>query len=967
VIPERSRPEVDALIDDLLTLPVGERRGALDARTGLDADLRRAVAAVLAEAEAGDSFLDPSIIDRRPLVDDLVTQIGRDHEDVLRAGTTFAGYEVLGLIGRGGMGEVYRARDPRLGRDVALKTLPLDFEDDPERAARFEREARVLAALNHPNVATIHGIAEEGATRALVLEFVEGETLADVLARGPVPAARAIDWIRQAAQAVRAAHARGIVHRDLKPANIKVDEAGHLKVLDFGLAKSAGGGERSRADSSGLTAAWQPNGAVLGTPAYMAPEQVLGAPAAESADAWALGCIFYELLTGARAFDGATPSEIFGRVLSAAPDLDRVGLAGPPRLRHLLAGLLEKDPGARLTVASLLEQLQQQPAELGESEAGSRVPLLAALALTAGAVIVAGVLGVSRWRRPDPPRTPVRLAVPVPPSDALLLSAQPVAAISPDGRTIVYRAVRDGRVHLFARALDASESRVLPGTENAAAPTFSPDGRWVAFDGDGMLRKLPVDGGVPITIGEARGGATAAWAADTIVFASPSARVLHQLPASGGTPVAITTLDRGQGQVAHAFPQLLPDATAALFTIITADTRQVAIVDLASREVQVITEGSQARYLEGYVVFVRNDTLWGAPFDPRRRTLGAAPRALLPRLDTAAGAAHYALSADGTLIYVPRREEVRDRRLAWVDRRGAEQILPLAPGRYQRATLSPDGKRIALVLAEGENTDLWMADSNGGTLTRLTTDPATDTAPMWSPDGRTIVFRSDRDGSGGLHALDVAHPSHVRRITTSGAAMHTPHGWVPDGRTLLFTEFRSYTEQAFMAVPLDGGAPRPLVGGSFAQLRPQVSPDGGWIAYQSDESGRHEIYLRRYPLGVAGGTPPESPDEDDPVRISIDGGTSPRWTRQGRELIYHDGRSFMAASIVRDGPRPRVVSVGRLFDSTPYAGRLGPDFDVTPDGERFLIIRPAEDTPESRAQLVLVQHWLDELRAAFVH
>ena len=943
--------EADGLIDDLLALPAAARRPALDARRGLDPELRAFVEAVLAEAEVTDPFLDPAGIERRPLVDDLVGRFATDRGDTLSPGTAFGPYEVIALAGRGGMGEVYRAHDPRLERDVALKTLPLDFEDDPERAARFDREARVLAALNHPNIATIHGVADDGGVRALVLEFVAGETLAEIIARGPVRLTDAIAWTRQVALAIQAAHDRGIVHRDLKPSNVRVAPGGLVKVLDFGLAKAHGPAVTAHQQDDRLTEIWKPDGAVLGTPAYMAPEQALGEPAGEAADAWALGCLLYELLTGVHPFEADTRAEVVRRIVAREPDLTRLPAATPDWVRKLVTGLLLKDPVRRLSAAAVVAEIERRQ---GGVDAHGRwwMRPAAMLVVVLGAVAAAGFFAVTRWRGVVPSPAPVRLAVPVPASDALLLSGQPMAAISPDGTTIVYRAVRHGRVFLFVRTLDAVESRPIHDTENAAAPFFSPDGAWIGFDGDGSLRKVRLDGGPAETLCDARGGATASWAGDVVVFSTATGRVLQLVSAAGGVPQPLTTLDAGRGDVAHAFPHLLPAADAALYTVVTASgSRQVAVVDLASRETRVLTEGSQPRLLGDHLLFVRNDTLWAAAFDQRRRALRGEARPVLNRLDTAGGSAvHYAVSEDGTLIYVPRRDEVRDRRLVWVDRRGSETLLPLEPRRYQRATLSPDGRRVALALTEGENTDLWLGDVNQGTLTRLTTEPTTDTAPLWTPDGRGLVFRSDRDG-GGLFVVAIDRPGEVRRLTNSGQSMHTAHGWAPDARTLLFTEFRSYTEQVFAAVSMDGGPPRPLVSGAFAQLRPQVSPDGRWIAYQSDESGRYEIYLRPWP-SLSG----------EAVKISVDGGTSPRWGPDGRELLYYDGRSIRSIPRHPNTGLPLSIEATRLFDYAPYTGRVGPDFDLTPDGARFLMIRPAEDTPASRAQLVLVQHWAQELR-----
>jgi eukaryotic-like serine/threonine-protein kinase len=411
-------------------------------------------------------------------------------------------------------------------------------------------------------------------------------------------------------------------------------------------------------------------------------------------------------------------------------------------------------------------------------------------------------------------------------------------------------------------------------------------------------------------------------------------------------PAALTSLNRARGDVSHEHPFLLNDRLA-LFTVVTRERQHVAAVRLGTGEVHLLTEGSQPRVVPGgYLVFVRGSTLWAAPFLPDTLQLAEA-WPVLDGLDTAAGTAHYTVGGNGSLLYVPAREDVRDRRLVWLDRAGAESPLPLESARYQRAALAPDGRRLAVVLSSDNNTDVWIGDVADPSFTRLTRDPATDTAPLWAPDGRSIVFRSDREG-GGLFRADV-DAGGVTRLTQSGSTFHTPHGWADGGQRLLFTEFRTYTEQAIAVLDAGGEVTRLLPTGRFAQLRPQVSPDGRWLAYQSDESGRFEIYVRPYP------------DVDDAHwRVSSDGGTSPRWAPSGRELLYYDGSGFVSV------PVPPGVSFNpgrpvRLFDYAPYTGRLGPDYDLDADGSRLLVIRPAADTPGSRAQLVLIQNWISEV------
>jgi eukaryotic-like serine/threonine-protein kinase len=933
---------LDALLDAALERPAAERLAFVRREAAGRPALREAAERVLREADEGDPFLDPDGAGAFALRGAILgTDAGEPH--ALAPGDTCGAYDVVALLGRGGMGEVYRAVDRRLGRQVAIKVLPRAFSDDPHRLARFEREARVLASLNHPHIGAIYGLADDPSRQALVLEFVEGTSLAERLESGPLPVAEALAIARQVALALDCAHRSGVVHRDLKPANIVVTTEGTVKVLDFGLAKAAGGA----APDAALTAVLAP-GAVLGTPAYMAPEQAEGQAVDRRADIWAFGCILFEMLTGARAFDGGTPADTLARILERPPELQRLPPATPRPIGRLLQRTLARDP-------------RQRPGDIGEAlaaidsaargaRAWRRAAIAGAAALLVVAAIAAGLSGSWPWRRPA--AAAVRFAVPIPPAEQLLPSRQQVAAISPDGRMLVYRAIRDGRAGLFVRTLGELDSQPIAGTGHASAPFFSPDGAWIGFDGDGVLQKVALAGGDPVTLCEAPGGANASWAGGTIVFSASAGRFLQRVPAGGGTPVRLTSLDREAGDVAHDFPHVLPRGDAALFTIVRDGGSHVAVVRFDTGEVRTLLAGSQPRYVStGYLLFARGEALWAAAFDERRLALAGDPRAVLDGLDTAGGAAvHFSVSDDGTLVYAPRREALPERTVAWADAGGIESAVPVPPGRYARAALSPDGTRLALAASAGGNADIWIADlSKGGALRRLSTEPAADSAPLWLPDGR-IVFRSDRAG-GGLFVRSV-DGNEVERLTAAGDAIHTPHGLTPDGRTVLFTAFRSYTDQVIAAVDLA----RPLrvrqilaLGG--AQARPQVSPDGRWLAYQSDESGRFELYLRSYPEVERGVWP-----------ISRGGGTSPRWAADGRRLFYYDGQGLSVVDVAaaEPGTAPSIGVARRLFDWSPFGGRLGPDYEIGPDG-RVLFIRDASDTPASRVQLLVVQHWLGEL------
>jgi serine/threonine-protein kinase len=952
-------PEADALLDRALDLPAPERAAFVDREAAHDPELAAALHAILGEAARDDGFLER----RTPGMAALLSEALRDAEaaatHALQPGQHFTTYEVLDLVGRGGMGEVYRACDERLGRLVALKVLPQEFVTDRQRLARFDREARLLASLNHPNIGAIYGLAEDAGRQALVLEYVEGTTIADRVKSGPIAIREVLSIAQQVALALETAHRRGIVHRDLKPANISVMADGTVKVLDFGLAKAV---ERDAPTPAGDITSVHTPGRILGTPAYMSPEQACGFDIDRRTDIWSFGCVLFEMLTGRRAFDGDTSHDVIAGVIKHEPDFSLLPAGTPEPVLRLLRRALAKDPRRRL--ADLGDALLDiEEAQHGDRQASIRPRLGASAARTAAAVAVAavaiggGYLLLRSWRT-NPPAAVVRLGVPVPPSDELIASGQQVAALSPDGRTVVYRASRGGVVRLFRRALDGMQSEPVPGTENAAGPFFSPDGAWLGFDGDGVLQKISLAGGSPVTICQAPGGANASWGGDTIVFSTGTGRVLNRVPAGGGTPEPLTALDTAAGDLAHTFPHVMPEGNAALFTIVRASDRYVAAVRFEGRPstgsgphaVRIITVGSQPRYLpSGHLLFARNDTLWAAPFDEARLAMTGEPVPIVERMDTSGGAAHFAASADGSLMYAPRRDEVRDRRLVWLDRHGIETALPFESKGYTRAALSPDGQRVALALSEQDNTDIWIGHLQHGTLVRITRDPTTETAPLWMPDGKTIVYRSDRDGGGlFVQAIDGGK---AERLTSSGDRLHTPHGMSPDGRTLLFTEFRSYAEQSIQAVTVGAReAPRPILTGAFAQLRPQVSPDGRWLAYQSDESGRFEVYVRPYPDVHAGRW-----------QLSAAGGTSPRWSHDGRELFYYDGHALVVATLAISD-RVAARAHRRLFAYSPFSGRLGPDFDVTPDGPRVLMIRSNDDTPATRLQLVLVQNWITEMR-----
>jgi serine/threonine-protein kinase len=567
------------------------------------------------------------------------------------------------------------------------------------------------------------------------------------------------------------------------------------------------------------------------------------------------------------------------------------------------------------------------------------------------ALLLGAGLAALFMRPTGPPPAPVsRFVVPLKTGDAPVTGFQPAVALSPNGRTIVYRARRNGVVQLFRRDLDDLNSQPIPGTELSTGPFFSPDGRWLGFDGDGVLKRVSLAGGTPVAICPAPGNTTATWIGDTIVFATNTGRVLQRVSASGGTPVALTTLDRERGDTLHLLPQALPDGRTVLFTITSGPARRIAAVSLDTGRTQVIAEGSHARYLSsGHLIFWREGSMWGAPFDLDRLALSGPPVPLLDGVENTDGTVfHFAVAEDGSLVYLP-TAAAAPVRLVWIDRAGRETPTGLEPRQYSRLSLSPEGSRVAVSIQEQGNTDIWIGDLARRTLSRLTFDATIETAPRWTPDGRAVVFRSERQGPG-IFRRDAQGAGGIERLTETQGPIHSPAGWTPDGRTLLFALFRSFRHQAIASVSPPDPTVRVLLDGDFAQVDPQVSNDGGWLAYQSDESGRPEIYVRPYP-GIT----------ETRWQVSTGGGSSPRWGRDGRNLFFLGPAGVMSVTISLSS-RVFTHDAPRLLVRRQTSARVGLDFDVSPDGQRFLFSTTESSADGEPAHFVLVQRWVEELR-----
>ncbi len=898
------------------------------------------------------------------------------------------------------MGEVYRARDTKLNRDVALKILPEAFAQDPERLARFKREAQVLASLDHPYIGSIYGLEDADHAYALVLQLVDGPTLADQIARGAIPLDEALPIARQIAEAMEAAHEKGVIHRDLKPANIKLTSDGQVKVLDFGLAKllDIDAPSQPRVDS-GLThsptittPAMTMAGVILGTAPYMSPEQAKGRPADKRSDVWAFGCVLFEMLTGRRAFDGEEVPDTLAAILMREPEWTRLPAAVPPPVRTLLRRCLEKDRRRRVADVSAIRYVLDDPSSVTSMPHTAHRPwwragvVPAAAALVMGAVVTMGFWIVDR-QRSAVPAAPVRFTVETPTQPLSIQGVSRDIALTPDGRQIVYRTgssnVTSG-TQLAVRALDQLDAHILPGITGIRSPFISPDGHWIGFfEGiGGALKKVSILGGAPITLCPYVGNPIdASWGPDDrIIFATsdPSTGLLR-VGAGGGDPQVLTTPDRAHGEADHVTPFILPGGRAVLFTILMQgegiENAQIAVLDLQTGQKKILVRGgSDARYVDtGHLVYANAGTLSAVRFDLARLEVTGDPVSVLEQVTIArtTGTADVALSQTGTLAYVSGgASSAAVRTLTWVTRQGHEEPIAAPPRAYELLRISPDGTRVALEIRDQEN-DIWVWDLKRAALARLTFNAGADYAPVWTHDSLRIIFGSDRDGSApNLYWQAADNTGTIDRLTTSPNA-EFPSSISPDGSRLLFHEISPKTRADIdmlvlkaletppgqtPAAPL-GGAARstaPLIQTSFTENSAAISPDGHWVAYQSNESGSVQIYVRPFPA-VDGGH----------WQITTSGGTRPVWARSGRELFYEGNGALMTVALRASGTLFTAGNPAKLFDVAPYyfAGNSGTTYDVSDDG-RFLMIKPvsALGSTTTRPHLVVVEHWTEELK-----
>jgi Tol biopolymer transport system component len=925
-----------------------ERKVFLRETCAEDLALLAEVESLIAAHEQAGSFAEqPAVALLTPSAHAAVGRMLHSEGLRLTAGERLGPYEITQFLGEGGMGQVYRARDTNLGRDVAIKILPLAFTTDPDRVARFEREARVLAALNHPHIATIHGIEGTDGLRGIVLELVDGETLAHRVRRGPIPIKEALTIAGQLADALDAAHQRGIVHRDLKPTNVKISSGGLVKVLDFGLAKIDDGRERDHlSDSHIVTMGGTKDSAILGTAAYMSPEQTRGQAVDKRTDIWAFGCVLYEMLTGTSAFGRPTLSDTIAAILEGAPDWTALPAATPPSVRRRIERCVEKDVKSRLRdigdAHMDFDEHGGSAAQLAASTSHRVIPwplVAAALAISVG-------IALAGWWRAVQPVSHVMVRLPVDlGSEASYLSAGPGAIISPDGTQVVYR-LRDGAgpVKLLARRLDQDRPTPLAGTDNASGPFFSPDGQSVGFFDEvrGKLRAVSLKEGNLVELCDVQAARGASWAEDGSIIASIEMRgPLYRVPSGGGTPQPITQL---RESVTHRYPQVLPGEQAVVFTA----NSSIGEFDQATIELQSLKTGKRStlvrggyygRYVPGgYLLYVRNESLYAAPLDVGRQMLTgpAVPLVNGVRTRSSSGAAAFTTSSNGTLLYVS-GAPVKGK-LAWVDRTGSLLQLPAHASQYvEPLRFSPDGLRLAVVTGETGGRDVWVYEWQRDAWTRLTSSPDLDMHPVWSPDGAHIAFGSaiPSSGIGIFWKRSDATGDAVPLIAPGTFRNPLPFSCSPNGDYLAFEDRARETKGDLWLLPLQDaqsdhprvGKPVPFLKSSFNEASPMISPDGRYLAYQSDESGRTEVYVQLFPGGGA-----KRP-------ISTGGGSEPVWARDGRELFFRGPEGMMVVSFVRqDGGsepgKPRVWVAKADLD---------PSFDLAPDGTRFITVQSVSD------------------------
>jgi eukaryotic-like serine/threonine-protein kinase len=883
-------------------------------------------------------------------------------------GKTLGHYQITSQLGKGGMGEVFQAKDQILGRDVAIKVLPDEFARDTDRVARFHREAKVLASLNHPNIAAIYGLEESGGTNLLVLELVEGPTLADRIKTGPIPVEEGLKLALQIAEALEAAHEKGIIHRDLKPSNIKVTPDGKVKVLDFGLAKAYAGDkeEVNLSNSPTLSDAATQQGVILGTAAYMSPEQARGKPVDKRADIWAFGCVLFEMLTGRAAFSGRDVTDILAAVIRAEPEWKRLPANLHWRLREVLERCLEKEAKDRYSgINDARVEIQKTLADpsgvfaLPITAARPRTKLLPWLL----AILVIVIVGVAIWylkpTSPPEPRQVMRFDYELPDGQQFGEALFPPLAVSPDGKQVVYSTTKG----LYMRSVNELTAKPIAGTEGPTAqPFFSPNGKWIGYVSgiERKLKKISVSGGAPVALCDITEGAAlgASWSADDTILYGTSRGAIMRISANGGTPEPFV-----KAKQTYLFaPQILPDGKSILYTaaVSTAQEGSIMVRSLKRGEPKELFAGMSARYLPtGHLVYTlpNNDNLFAVAFDSDRLEVAGGP---VPVVE---GGRAAAISDAGTLAYVSgsaRTTGVVQRTLVWVDRSGKEEPIAAAPNNYAQPKISPDGTRLAL--SAGSPRDIWVWDFVRKTMTKLTFEKTNEIQPIWSPDGKRIVYYSSHEApNGGVYWKSADGTGEVEKLVSATDRQFIPYSWSSDGKTLVMAEMVTMTNLDIGIVSMEGDRKRkPLLQTEYIESMPKISPDGRWMAYVSNEAIgvplKGDIYVRPFPDVNKG-----------KWQVSTNGGSCPLWSPDGRELFYLSDDNSVMTVPVETRPALSFGTPKMLFKST-YLGLTwseGTPWDISPDGKRFLMIKPPETVQSAgapRPKIVVVLNWLDELK-----
>jgi Tol biopolymer transport system component len=884
-------------------------------------------------------------------------------------GTTVAHFKITGKLGEGGMGEVYRATDTRLEREVAIKVLPETFTQDPERLARFEREAKVLASLNHPYIAGIHGLEEAEGKKYLILELIEGETLAEQIEKGPIPVDKAMSLAQQMATGMEAAHEQGIVHRDLKPANIKITPDGQVKILDFGLAKgweptASSASQPLLSQSPTLTAQMTGQGVILGTAAYMSPEQARGEEVDKRADIWSFGIVLFEMLSGKSVYTGRTVSDVLAGILAREPEWESIPKKIPPALTRLLRRCLAKESADRLRdvgearillgeiLAGTADEAVDEAAVASASASGGVWRFVSVALLLAGSL-----LGFLYWRQLSQPKQVLRASIPAPEGTEYHLNTDypgPVA-VSPDGRKITFTAIdEDGEILLWVRDLDATAGRPLAGTEEAQYPFWSPDSRSIAFSAGGKLKRVEVSGTPPLTLCDAPVGKGGTWNEEGVIVFSPShSNPLHRVSAAGGESTPVTEIEAESDENSHRHPHFLPDGNRFLYLARTGgtDENRIKVGSLdESEDQELMLAPTNVRYVDNHLLFVRETTLMARPFDPNKLEFNGDPFPIAENVsvDSGASLAVYSVSEGGMLAYQI-GEVNQEKPLLWVDRNGLETGRLGDEAMYSGISLAPNGERavVGVFDRQAENDDLWIYEIARGLRSRFTFAAGRDVSPIWSSDGKTIYFSSDREGDFDLYSKS-AGGGEEEVLLLKKEENQFAGSVTPDGKHLIFTDFNADGSDVWVLPLRDGGEAEPLLQTEFREHHGIVSPNGRWIAYSSSESGSFQVYVTSFPKPAG------------KWQISQASGRQPIWRQDGREIVFRDDNDFlMAAEVEPKGDEFRVGEVKQLFQRT-MPSQPGIEWSMSVDAERFLLISEVEGSEAGPIHLVL--NWQEELK-----